>query len=51
MTNYIHMQDQVRNRIEALMEDDQNWVELDDFAQTLVTLVIVFVFMAFGLNW
>ena len=51
MTHYIHMQDQVRNRIDEIMENSANTTALEEFVQTAVSLGIVFVFLAFGLNW
>lgn len=51
MAQYTRMQDQVKNRIEAIMADDQKYTDLDDFVQTVVTLAIVFVFLVFGLTW
>ncbi len=51
MTHYIHMQDQVRNRIDEIMESSGNITPLEESVQTAVTLGIVFVFLAFGLNW
>lgn len=51
MAQYIRMQDQVKNRIEAIMADDQKCTDLDDFVQTIAALAIVFVFLVFGLTW
>jgi len=51
MTHYIHMQDQVRNRIDEIMEDTANNAPPEESVETAVTLGIVFVFLTFGLNW
>lgn len=50
MTTRVHMQDQVTNRIEMIMQDHAR-PTLDDYAQTAVTVLIVFVFMTLGLAW
>lgn len=50
MATRIHMQDQVKNRIESIMRDD-SIPTFSDYAQTVVTLLIVFIFLVFGLNW
>jgi len=50
MSTHIHMRDQVRNRIETFMQEEQH-SNLDDYAQTAVTVLIVFIFMTFGLAW
>lgn len=50
MSIHIHMQDQVKDRIDTIMQDNEH-MTLDDFAQTAVTVLIVFVFLTFGLAW
>jgi hypothetical protein len=44
------MQDQVKNRINLIMRDDENWT-LDDIAQTAVSVVLVIVFLTVGIVW
>ena len=50
MNTPIHMQDQITNRIDIIMQDSRNssW---DDYAQTAVTILIIFVFLTLGLGW
>ncbi len=50
MMTRIHMQDQVHNRIEDLMQDHKrlNW---DEISQDIVTFGIITVFIMIGLNW
>ena len=50
MATRIHMQDQVKNRIESFMRNDR-LPTIGDYAQTALTLLIVFIFLVFGLNW
>lgn len=50
MATHIHMQDQVKDRIDSIMQDSEH-LSLDDYAQTAVTVLIVFVFLTFGLAW
>lgn len=46
----VHMQDQVKNRIESIMRDDR-LPTFGDYVQTALTLLIVFIFLMFGLNF
>ncbi|MGH8558197.1 MAG: hypothetical protein ACRESZ_12200 [Methylococcales bacterium] len=50
MSTPIHMQDQVKDRIRVIMQDSEG-ISLDDYAQTAVIVLIVFVFLTFGLSW
>ncbi len=50
MSTPIHMQDQITNRIDTIMQD-KNEISWDDYAQTAVTVLIVFVFLTLGLGW
>ncbi len=50
MNHSIHMQDQVKNRINIIMRDEENW-SLDDIAQTAVSVVLVMVFLTVGIVW
>jgi hypothetical protein len=50
MSKAIHMQDQVKNRIEIIMHDNESW-SLDDIAQTAVSVVLVMVFLTIGIVW
>jgi hypothetical protein len=49
MTTRVHMQDQVKDRINIIMQDNGHIT--DDCAQTVVMVLIVFVFLTFGLSW
>lgn len=46
----VHMQDQVRNRIEDLMQDPKkhNW---DEITQDIITLGVLTTFIMLSLNW
>jgi len=50
MMTRIHMQDQITNRIEELMNEKQrqHW---DSLFQNVATIMIVAVFLLLGLNW
>ena len=50
MTTHIHMQDQVKNRIDTIMQESET-LTWDDYVQTAVTVLIVFVFLTLGLSW
>lgn len=50
MATPIHMQDQIKNRIDTIMQDNDE-ISWDDYAQTAVTVLIVFVFLTLGLGW
>lgn len=50
MATQVHMQDQVKNRIQALTRDSRR-PSLNDYAETAATLLIMFVFMLFGMAW
>lgn len=50
MKNNIHMQDQVKNRIDSFTKDDNSWT-LDDLAQTTVVSLMVTAFLAIGIIW
>lgn len=51
MSLSIHMQDQIRNRISVIMNENRGNDQIDEIFQTVVSLVIVFIFLAFGVNW
>ncbi len=44
------MQDQIKNRINLIMRDDESW-SIDDIAQTAVSVVLVMVFLTVGIVW
>ncbi|WP_305909283.1 hypothetical protein Q9L42_006245 [Methylomarinum sp. Ch1-1] len=50
MMSRIHMQDQVHNRIQELMNEAprHNW---DEILQNIATLALVTIFMTLGLCW
>ncbi|MGR9105707.1 MAG: hypothetical protein ACU843_02150 [Gammaproteobacteria bacterium] len=50
MSTPIHIQDQVKDRIRTIMQEPEV-LNFDDYAQTAVMLLIVFVFLTFGLSW
>lgn len=50
MSTRQHMQDQVHNRIEVLM-DENNTYDWDELFQNAATITIIIVFIALGLNW
>jgi len=50
MSKPIYIEDQIKNRMEILREDDKS-VNLDELAQTVVTVLIVLVFFLFGVSW
>ncbi len=50
MATPTHMQDQVTHRVDTIMQDSER-VTWDDYAQTAVTVLIVFVFLTLGLGW
>ena len=50
MSKPIYIEDQIKNRMEILREDDKS-VNLDELAQTVVTVLIVLVFFVFGVSW
>ncbi len=50
MMTRIHMQDQVHNRINDLM-NDKPAVDWDEIFQNAVTLALVILFMTLGLSW
>lgn len=50
MSTPIHMRDQVKDRIHSIMQESDS-LTLDDYAQTAVMILIVFVFLTFGLSW
>lgn len=51
MALYIRMQDQITNRIDEIMKDDHPLAWLDDTMQTTISLIILVVFLAFGVTW
>ena len=52
MMKNIHMQDQVHNRIDELMnETDISHHDWDEVFQNAATLSLIIVFMTLGLNW
>ncbi len=50
MSKAIHMQDQIKNRIELIMNDGESW-SFDDIAQTTVSIVLIMVFFTVGIVW
>ncbi len=44
------MQDQIKNRIEDLMNDHSTF-DWDELFQNIATLSLVIFFMSFGLSW
>jgi len=50
MITRIHMQDQITNRIEELMRENQS-VAKEELLQDIATLAIVTVFLLLGLSW
>lgn len=50
MSTRIHMQDQVYNRIEEIMNEKKsyNW---DEVFQNATTFSLIIVFISFGLSW
>jgi hypothetical protein len=50
MATPIHMRDQVKDRINTIMQESEH-ITFDDYAQTAVMVLIVFVFLTFGLSW
>lgn len=46
----IHMQDQIQNRIEELM-DEKNSFDWNALFQHLIALYFIFLFMTIGLSW
>lgn len=50
MITRIHMQDQITNRIEELMKENQSIVK-EALFQDIATLAIVTVFLLLGLSW
>ena len=51
MTN-IHMQDQIHNRIEDLMNEESiSKADWDEVFQNAATFSLIILFMTLGLNW
>ncbi len=50
MMTRIHMQDQVRNRINDLMNENSS-IDWDEIFQNAATLILVALFMTLGLSW
>ncbi|KAF3978637.1 MAG: hypothetical protein HFP77_00880 [Methylococcales symbiont of Iophon sp. n. MRB-2018] len=50
MITPIHMQDQINNRIEELMNEKPPY-DWDDIFQNATTLSLLVIFMALGLIW
>ncbi len=50
MSTHIHMQDQVHNRIEVLMNEN-NPYDWDELFQNAATVSLIIVFISLGLNW
>ncbi len=50
MMTRIHMQDQVRNRIQDLMNEGNRY-DWDEIFQNAATLTLVALFMTLGLSW
>lgn len=52
MINNIHMQDQIHNRIDELMnEHNENYYDWDEVFQNAATFSLIIVFMSLGLSW
>ena len=49
MQQKIHMQDQITNRIDMIMQDQQHW--LLNVIKDLATLCFVVSIVAVGINW
>lgn len=50
MITRIHMQDQITNRIDELMKENQSFGK-EELFQDIATLAIVTVFLLLGLSW
>jgi len=50
MQSRTHMQDQIHNRIEELMNDHSSY-DWDEIFQNAATLSLVILFMTLGLSW
>jgi len=50
MHSRTHMQDQIHNRIEELMNEDNHY-DWDEVFQNAATLSLVILFMTLGLSW
>ncbi len=50
MQTRTHMQDQIRNRIKDLMNEDSTY-DWDEIFQNAATLSLVILFMTLGLSW
>lgn len=49
MQHKIHMQDQITNRIEMIMEDQKHW--LTHIAEDLATLCFIISIVTLGISW
>lgn len=50
MSTPIHMRDQVKDRIQTIMQEGHS-MSFDDYAQLAAMILIVFIFLTFGLYW
>lgn len=50
MISHVHMQDQIQNRIEDLMNEKKSY-DWDEFFQNITTLSLIIVFMTLGFSW
>ncbi len=50
MITHIHMQDQIQNRIEELMNEKNNH-DWDEIFQNAATFSLIIIFMTLGLSW
>ncbi|MEO1879699.1 MAG: hypothetical protein ABGX40_06955 [Methylococcales bacterium] len=50
MITHIHMQDQINNRIEILMDEKKDY-DWDEIFQNATTFLLLVLFMTLGLSW
>ena len=50
MITHTHMQDQIHNRIEELMNEKSSY-DWDEVFQNAATFSLIILFMSLGLNW
>jgi hypothetical protein len=50
MITHIHMQDQINNRIEELM-NEKNHYDWDEIFQNATTFSLLVLFLSLGLSW
>ncbi len=51
MITKTHMQDQIHNRIEELMDEHNHHIDWDEVFQNAATLSLIIIFMTLGLSW